>query len=348
MTFRIGARVIGGDAPCFVIAEAGVNHNGDMTLAHRLIDAAVETGADAVKFQTFKAERLASPAAAKAAYQTRTTDAAESQLAMLQRLELTPADYAALKSHCEQRGIVFLSTPFEEESADLLERLGVVAFKLPSGEVTNLPFLRHVARKVRPIIMSTGMSEMDEVTAAVDAIATAGPAPLALLHCTSAYPADPAESNLRAMATLTTAFNVPVGFSDHTPGSAVAIAAAALGATIIEKHFTLDRELPGPDHKASLEPGELAAMIAGIRSAQLALGDGVKRPQPGESDTARVARKSIVALRDLTAGSIIDNSMIGILRPGNGISPDQLDAVRGRRLARAVAAGTPLTWGDLA
>jgi N-acetylneuraminate synthase/N,N'-diacetyllegionaminate synthase len=348
MSFRIGAREIGGGAPCFVIAEAGVNHNGDMALALRLIDAAAETGADAVKFQTFRAERLASPTAAKADYQTRTTDAAESQLAMLHRLELAPADYGVLKARCEERGLIFLSTPFEEESADLLERLGVVAFKLPSGEVTNLPFLRHVARKGRPIIMSTGMSEMAEVTAAVDAIATAGPAPLALLHCTSAYPADPAESNLRAMATLSAAFKVPVGFSDHTPGSAIAIAATALGAAIIEKHFTLDRTLPGPDHKASLQPSELAAMIAGIRSAELALGDGVKRLQPGETDTARVARKSVVALRDLAAGSIIENDMVGILRPGNGIPPAELDAVWGRRLARAVAAGTPLTWSDLA
>ena len=348
MSFRIGARAIGDEAACFVIAEAGVNHNGDAALAHRLIDAAVGTGADAVKFQTFRAERLAAPTAAKADYQARTTDAAESQLAMLQRLELTAADFAALKAHCEERGLIFLSTPFEEESADLLERLGVAAFKLPSGEVTNLPFLRHVARKGRPIILSTGMSEMAEVTAAVDAIAAAGPAPLALLHCTSAYPADPAESNLRAMGTLSAAFRVPVGFSDHTPGVAVAIAAAALGAAIIEKHFTLDRDLPGPDHKTSLEPGELATMVAGIRCAQLALGDGVKQPKPGESDTARIARKSLVALRDLAPGVVIEAGMIAAMRPGTGISPAMQKSVEGRRVARPVAAGTPLQWQDLA
>jgi N,N'-diacetyllegionaminate synthase len=348
VTFRVGQRDIGAGAPCFVIAEAGVNHNGDVALAHRLIDAAREAGADAVKFQSFKAERMVTADAPKAEYQMRSTDAGESQLAMLRRLELAADDFAALKAHCEQCGVTFLSTPFEEESADMLERIGVQAFKLPSGELTNLSFLRHVARKGRPIILSTGMSEMDEVAAALQAIAGAGPAPLALLHCTSAYPADPAESNLRAMATLSDAFGLPVGFSDHTPGIAVAIAAAALGAAIIEKHFTLDRHLPGPDHTSSLDPSELAALVAGIRAAQSALGDGVKRRQPGEADTARVARKSLVALRDLAPGTVIEAGMIVAMRPGTGISPAMLASVEGRRVARPVAAGTPLQWRDLA
>ena len=347
MNFRIGPRDIGASAPCFIIAEAGVNHNGDIALAHQLIDIAVNAGADAVKFQTFRADRLAAPSAAKATYQKVTTDTDETQLAMLRRLELVPEDFAALKTHCDRSGIIFLSTPFEEESADLLERLGVAAFKLPSGEVTNLPFLRHVAAKGRPIILSTGMANMQEVTAAVAAIAEGGLVPLALLHCTSAYPADPAESNLRAMATLSTAFKVPVGFSDHTPGIAISIAAVALGATIIEKHFTIDRALPGPDHKASLEPRQLAELVAGIRATEVSLGDGVKQPQPGEQELSNVVRKSLVALRELPVGTVIESGMVGILRPGSGIPPGFLDAVCGRRLTRSLPAGTPITWDCL-
>lgn len=347
MEFRIGDRTIGDGAPCFVVAEAGVNHNGDTALAHRLVDVAAEAGADAVKFQTFNAERLVAATADKATYQKEATGGGNNQLDMLRGLELRADDFPALKRHAERRSITFLATPFEEGSADLLDGLDVAAFKLPSGELTNLPFLRHVATKGRPVILSTGMASLEEVETAVRALREAGAPPLALLHCTSAYPADPAQTNLRAMSTMSKTFGVPVGFSDHTPGIAVAIAAAALGAVIIEKHFTIDRTLPGPDHRASLEPGELTALVAGIRAAEAARGDGIKRAQPGETETARVARKSVVALRDLEAGTVIDANMIGILRPGTGIPPAFLDAVRGRRLARLVAAGTPLTWDDL-
>lgn len=347
MSFRIGERAIGNGAPCFVIAEAGVNHNGDVDLAHRMVDAAADAGADAVKFQTFTAERLVSPLAEKAGYQKETTGAAEGQLAMLKRLELRPEDFAALKTHCGERSIVFLSTPFDAESADLLERLDVAAFKVASGEITNLPFLRYIVAKRRPIILSTGMATLDEVGAAVAVVAEAGALPLALLQCTSAYPAAPAECNLRAMATMRGAFHVPVGFSDHTTGIAVAVAAAALGAAIIEKHFTLDPLMPGPDHRASLEPTMLRALVVGIRAAEAALGDGVKRPQPGERDVARAARKSVVALRDIAAGVVLTPDMFGILRPGTGIAPAARDTLAGRRLGRAVKAGTPLQWDDL-
>lgn len=340
----IAGHSVGAGARCFIIAEAGVNHNGDLDMARRLIDTAAAAGADAVKFQTFKPERLASPMADKADYQKGTTDAAESQLDMLRRLELRPEDHAVLRDHCRAVGILFLSTPFEESSADLLEDLGIEAFKLPSGEVTNLPFLRHVAAKGRPVILSTGMSTLGEVEAAVAAIVAAGNPPLALLHCTSAYPADPAQVNLRAMATLVAAFGVPVGFSDHTPGTAVAIAAAALGAAVIEKHFTLSRDLPGPDHRASLEPDELSAMVAGIRVAESALGDGIKRPQPIEGDTARVARKSLVVARDLPAGALLTPEVLAIMRPGTGLAPGLMEAVLNRRLSRAMVANEPLRW----
>jgi N-acetylneuraminate synthase/N,N'-diacetyllegionaminate synthase len=338
---HIADRCIGRGHPCFIIAEAGVNHNGNVDLAYQLVDVAAAAGADAVKFQTFQAERLASPQAEKATYQKTTTDSGENQLEMLRRLQLSHDDYSSLRRHCDQRGIMFLSTPFEEESADFLDFIGLHAFKLPSGELTNLPFLRHVAAKGKPVIMSTGMASLGEVERAVEVLNCV---PLALLHCTSAYPADVSQCNLNAMGTLSAAFGVPVGFSDHTSGIAVAIAAAALGACIIEKHFTLDCSLPGPDHRASLEPGALSMMIAGIRDAEAALGDGVKRPQPIELNTAAVARKSVVSLHDLSAGTVLAPDMLAIMRPGTGLEPNNLPLVLGRTLAVAIAAGTPLQW----
>lgn len=344
---RIGDKAIGAGAPCFVIAEAGVNHNGDVELAHQMIDMAADSGADAIKFQTFQADLLASPAAEKAAYQSALTDAGESQRDMLRRLELKASDFFDLKAHCERRGIIFLSTPFEDESVGVLDRLGVAAFKIPSGEVTNLPLLRLIAGKGRPIILSTGMADLAEVKAAVEAIQAVAPVPLALLQCTSLYPAEPAQCNLRAMKTMADAFGLPVGFSDHTVGITVPIAAAALGAAIIEKHFTLDRNMPGPDHKASLLQDELRAMIGGIREAEAALGDGVKKPLAEEGLTAAVVRKSVVAREDIAAGTAIDPSMIGIMRPGTGIAPVELSSLYGKRVRVTVPAGSPLTWENI-
>jgi N,N'-diacetyllegionaminate synthase len=341
-TVLIGGRRIGAGERCFVIAEAGVNHNGDMALARELIDVAADAGADAVKFQTFSADRLASRDAPKAAYQKVTTSPDESQHAMLQRLELTTEAHERLIERCGGRGIMFLSSPFDEQAADLLDALSVAAFKVPSGEVVNLPYLRHVAGKGRPIILSSGMSTLDEVGAAVAAIREVGNDQLALLHCLSNYPADPAEANLRAMATMAEAFRCPVGFSDHTEGHVAAIAAVALGACIIERHFTLDRELPGPDHRASLEPDELTAMIRDIRTTQAALGSGRKEPQPSELENRAVIRKSIVAARDLSAGTVLREADLGTMRPGTGLSPAMMPQLTGRRVRTAVAAGTPI------
>lgn len=347
MTVTIGNRRIGAGERCFVIAEAGVNHNGDIALAQRLIDVAANAGADAVKFQTFSADRLASAAAPKAGYQKQTTSADESQHAMLKRLELSPEVHRLLIDHARTRGIMFLSSPFDEQAADFLETLGVLAFKIPSGEIDYLPFLRHVAAKGRPVILSTGMADATEVAAAVDAIAAAGLHDLILLHCLSNYPADPAEANLRAIAAMREAHAVPVGFSDHTEGVAVALAAVALGACVIEKHFTLDRTLPGPDHRASIEPEELAALVRGIRTVEGALGDGRKRPQPSEMENRAVIRKSLVAARDLPAGETIKAGDLTAVRPGSGLSPAAASQIVGRRLRIAVAAGTPIAWDML-
>ncbi|MBM3561209.1 MAG: N-acetylneuraminate synthase [Alphaproteobacteria bacterium] len=340
--FPIGERHVGDGSRCFIIAEAGVNHDGKVEDAHRLVDAAAEAGADAVKFQTFDADALATADAPKAAYQVETTGAAESQRDMLKRLELPREAHAALKAHCEQRGLVFLSTPFDPGSIDFLVRLGVLAFKTPSQEIINLPYLRQIARYRRPMIVSTGNSTMAEVDIAVATI-EAEQAPFALLHCVSQYPAAAAATNLRAMVTLKAAYGVPVGFSDHSVGTAIPIAAAALGAKIIEKHYTLDRSRAGPDHRASLEPGELASMVRDIRLVEAALGDGRKRPAPGEPELGRAARKSLVAARDLPAGTVLDAEAMAAKRPGTGISPALIDFVIGRRLRRPVAEGAIIT-----
>lgn len=344
----IAGRAVGGDAPCFVIAEAGVNHNGDLERALRLVDVAADAGADAVKFQTFDADRLATRDAPKAGYQVETTGAGESQHAMLRSLQLSRDDHAALVDRCNSRGILFLSTPFDEQSADLLESLGVAAFKTPSGELTNLPYLTHVASKGKPLIVSTGMATLAEVEAAVAAVEDAGCTDLVILHCVSNYPADAADVNLRAMDTLQRAFGVPVGYSDHTTGSAVALASVARGASALEKHFTTDRTLPGPDHRASLEPGELDALVRGIREITAALGDGRKRPVHSELATAAVARKSIVAACEIPSGTTIASSMLTALRPGTGISPALFPTVIGRRARADIPSGTVLAWHMLA
>jgi N-acetylneuraminate synthase/N,N'-diacetyllegionaminate synthase len=338
--FQIGERHIGEGASCFVIAEAGVNHNGDLALAHRLIDAAANAGADAVKFQTFRADRLVSATAPKAEYQTAATGAAESQHAMLRRLELDEAAHVALQQHATQRGIIFLSTPFDEASADLLTAMRIPAFKVSSGELTNLPFLKHLARHRQPVILSTGMATLDEVRAAVAAL---GDVPLALLQCVSNYPAEPADTNLRAMQTMRDSFGVPVGYSDHTLGNEIAFAAVALGAAIIEKHLTLDRTLPGPDHAASSEPTEFGALVRGIRAIESAFGDGVKRPAACEANVASVARRSLVAARDIAPGEILGATEIEALRPAGGLPPGAQARLLGRRARASIPAGTVFT-----
>jgi N,N'-diacetyllegionaminate synthase len=340
---EIGQHMVGPGNPCFVIAEAGVNHNGDLDLGRELVRAAANAGANAVKFQTFSAERLVTPSAPKAAYQVERTDPAESQQGMLKHLELGKREHQELMKECERSGILFLSSPFDEQSADLLEELGVVAFKVPSGEITNLPYLRHLANKGRCMIVSTGMSDLDEVSTAVAAIRDAAQVPMVLLHCVSLYPAAAAGTNLRAMDTMRNAFGVPVGYSDHTEGFAVALAAVALGADVIEKHLTTDRQLPGPDHAASLEPAEFRTLVAAIRDVEAARGDGVKRPLPEEAETAAVARKSVVAAVDIPAGTLITREMLAVKRPGTGMPPSRLESVVGHRARRAIESGSLLT-----
>jgi N-acetylneuraminate synthase/N,N'-diacetyllegionaminate synthase len=346
--FILSGRTLGSGEPVFVIAEAGVNHNGDVALARRLVDAAAECGADAIKFQTFSVDALLTREAPKAGYQVETTGDGESQRDMLARLELGADRLGELRDRAAKHGLVFFSAPFDEASADVLEALDVSLFKVPSGEITNLPLLRHVAAKRRPMILSTGMASLDEVGEALAAIRAAGDPPVAVLHCLSAYPAPAAEVNLRAMDSLAASFGCPVGFSDHTLGIEVAVAAVARGATIIEKHLTLDTSLPGPDHRASLDPAEFRAMVKAIRVVESALGDGVKRAMPSEFDTRRVARKSLVAARALKAGERVGAGDLLSKRPGTGISPAELPRVIGLRLTRDVAVDEVIPWEALA
>lgn len=329
----------------FIIAEAGVNHNGDLELAKKLVDAAVEAGADAVKFQTFKAEEVVTPGAERAQYQKDNMPGKdESQLEMIKRLELSYAQFRELYAYCRQKGIIFLSSPFDPESIDFLAELGVPYFKIPSGEITNYPFLRRIAGKKRPVILSTGMATLGEVEGALQVLREAGAKDITLLHCTTNYPALLEEVNLRAMLTMKQAFALPVGYSDHTMGIAVPIAAAALGAEVIEKHLTLDRNLPGPDHSASLEPGEFKEMVVAIRQVEKSLGDGIKRPAPGELAVMPAARRSLVAARDIAAGEMITESCLTARRPGTGIPPNFWDVVVGRQARRDIAAGSILSW----
>jgi len=331
-------------ASVFVIAEAGVNHNGSLDLALRLVDMAKVCGADAVKFQTFRAHKLATRTAGKAEYQDRTTQKTESQFEMLQRLELNECAHRRIIERCQTVGMQFLSSPFDEESTDLLDALNLQLFKVPSGEITNLPFLEYIARKKRPIILSTGMSTLGEVEEAIQVIRRGGVQDLTLLHCVTEYPAPYEEVNLRAMQTMKIAFGLPVGYSDHTPGTEIAVAAVALGATVIEKHFTLDRSLPGPDHSASLEPSELKQMITGIRHVEQALGDGIKAPVPSEIPNISVARKSIVAARSLPAGHRLAEADLVVKRPGTGIAPKFFGALIGRTLSEAVGEDSIIRW----
>ncbi|AWK90255.1 N-acetylneuraminate synthase [Azospirillum thermophilum] len=347
-TFTIAGRPIGAGHPCLLIAEAGVNHNGSAELAHRLIDAAAEAGADAVKFQTFRTDGLLTSDAPKAAYQVANTGTGGSQQSMLRALELQPDVFAGLSEHCARRGLLFLSTPFDHESVDLLSALGMPAFKVPSGEVTHPALLEHVAAQGRPVLLSTGMATLAEVDEAVRCLSGAGCRELALLQCTSTYPAPPEEANLRVIGTYAQAFGVPVGFSDHTLGEAVAPAAVALGAVMVEKHFTLDTALPGPDHRASLDPSGFRRLVAAVRAVEAALGDGIKRPTAGEMDTRAVARRSLFVRHALPAGHRLTAVDLVALRPAGGIAPNHRDLILGRRTTRPLTGGERLDWSDLA
>jgi N-acetylneuraminate synthase/N,N'-diacetyllegionaminate synthase len=332
-----------------VIAEAGVNHNGLLANALRLVDVASEAGADAVKFQTFKAESLVTSDAETPDYQKKVPGGGERQWEILKALELSFEDFARLKDYCDKRGIEFLSSPFDAESARfLVEDLGVGRLKIPSGEIVNLPFLAYLAAFGRPMILSTGMSDLAEVERAVGVIRSAAPtAPLTLLHCTTNYPCPFEDVNLTAMVTLKERFGLPVGYSDHTMGIEVAVAAVALGAEVVEKHFTLDRNLPGPDQRCSLEPEELAQMVRSIRNIERALGDGEKKPTAAELQIRERVRRSLVLTRPVAAGATLAPADLIAKRPGGGIPPADLDRVLGRRLRADKGADELLQWADL-
>lgn len=346
-TFRIGPHEIGGDR-CYIIAEAGVNHNGDPEMARALIDAAADARVDAVKFQTFNPSVLAAANAPKAVYQKRLSDPEESQLDMLRRLVLPEPAYRSLKAHATARGLEFLSTAFDEGSADFLRALDIPAFKIGSGDMTNHPLLAHVAATGKPVLLSTGMATLDEVDGAVVALTRAGAPAIALFHCVSNYPTSPDECNLRAIDTLRDRFQVPTGWSDHTDGLTVGLAAVARGAHLIEKHFTLDRSLPGPDHLASLVPGELSEVVKQIRVIESARGDGFKGPRPAELAVAAVARKSMHTARALPANHRIEAGDLVAIRPGTGIAPSRRDALIGRRTRAALPEHHLLAENDFA
>ncbi len=318
----------------FVIAEAGVNHNGDIEIAKQLIDAASEAGADAVKFQTFQADSLVCRTAKKAEYQLETTDRTETQYDMLKKLELTPQMHRELIEHCLKRNIMFLSTPFDLESIKLLSELGMQIYKIPSGEITNLPYLREIAKQQKKIILSTGMSSMDEVKAAVNVLKNNGTEDITLLHCNTQYPTPISDVNLLAMVKMREETGLPVGYSDHTQGIEVPIAAAALGAEVIEKHFTLDRKMEGPDHKASLEPQELMQMVVGIRKIESALGSNIKQVSESEMTNVAIVRKSIVAAANIKRGDKYTEKNITTKRPATGISPMLWDEIIGKTADR--------------
>lgn len=315
----------------FIIAEAGVNHNGDITLAKQLIDVASKAGADAVKFQTFKAERLVCKNTQKAEYQKAAGDADESQLEMIKKLELDRDTHIALETYCRQKGLIFLSTPFDLESIDLLEELGLGIYKIPSGEITNLPYLKKIGSLNKRVILSTGMADLGEIEDALDILVASGTARenITVLHANTQYPTPMEDVNLKAMVTIGHTFMVSYGYSDHTLGIEVPIAAVALGASVIEKHFTLDKMMEGPDHRSSLEPSELISMVKAIRHIEMALGEGVKRPTPSELPNKEVVRKSIVASQPIKKGETLTEGNLTVKRPGSGISPMLWDEVIG-------------------
>ena len=320
----------------FIIAEAGVNHNGSIELAKKLIDVASDAGADAVKFQTFKADNLVSKNAQKAEYQKKTTDKNESQFDMIKKLELDVDTHKELMDYCKQKNIMFLSTPFDHDSIELLDELGLEIFKIPSGEITNLPYLRHIGSLGKKVILSTGMADIGEIEDALDVLIATGTKKenITVLHANTMYPTPMEDVNLKAMQTIACTFGVAVGYSDHTLGIEVPIAAVAMGATVIEKHFTLDKTMEGPDHKASLEPDELKAMVKAIRNIEQALGSGIKKPSKSEKPNIKIARKSIVAAKEIKKGDKLSEENLAIKRPGDGISPMRWDEIIGKTANR--------------
>jgi N,N'-diacetyllegionaminate synthase len=320
----------------FIIAEAGVNHNGSVEIAKRMIEVAKECGADAIKFQTFKAEEVVSKYAPKAEYQKQTTGEIESHLQMVKKLELSFDDFIVLKEYCDKLGIMFLSTPFDFESIDFLNSLGLEIFKISSGEITNLPYLEKIGKLRKKVILSTGMADLGEIEDALDILTSCGTKKedITILHCNTEYPTPYEDVNLLAMLTIKEAFKVKVGYSDHTPGIEVPIAAVALGASVIEKHFTLDRNMQGPDHKSSLEPNELKAMVRAIRNVEKALGDGIKKPSPSEIKNKIIVRRSIVAKRNIKRGEIFNEENITVKRPATGISPMRWYEILGKTATR--------------
>lgn len=335
---QIGKYFIGPGHPAFIIAEAGINHDGDVERAKKLIDAAAEARADAVKFQTFKAESHITPNAPRSSYIVEGSYEGESFLDLARRLELTYDDFAMLKEYATQRGLIFLSTPFEEESVDFLVELGVKALKVASGNLTHLPLLRHIASKNLPVIMSTGMASLGEIEEAIETIYGTGNEQLILMHCVSWYPAALADVSLRVMETLRQAFQVPTGYSDHTLGIAISIAARAMGACILEKHFTLDKNAFGPDHAASIEPEDLTQLVKSVREVELSLGYPVKRIGEVEMGQRDVHRRSIVAAVPIAAGATIELAMLAVKRPGNGLPSRYLDWIIGKKASRDIQA----------
>lgn len=322
------------DKNVFIIAEAGVNHNGDINIAKQLVDVAVEAGADAVKFQTFIGEKCVSSKAEKAAYQKQTVGEAGSQLDMIKKLELPQDAFCVLKEYCEKKKIKFMSTAFDVDSAMFLNDIGVDVFKISSGEITNYPLLKVIGQFKKRVIMSTGMSEVHEIKAAIDILKQYGTNDISVLHCNTQYPTPMEDVNLKTMQQLRNELDLPIGYSDHTLGIEVPIAAAALGAEIIEKHFTMNRNMEGPDHRASLEPDELKKMVEGIRNIEKALGDGIKRVSPSEKENLNIVRKSIVASVAINKGDVFTENNITVKRPGNGISPMRWNEVIGKKAAR--------------
>lgn len=341
--FEIKNQVIRAKKNCFIIAEAGVNHNGSIDIAKQLINKAVEAGVDAVKFQTFKSEKLVTRYASMAKYQKDNIGNEDSQFSMLKKLELSYDDFRELKEYCSQKEILFMSTPFDFESAYFLNSIGMEVFKISSGDLTNIPLLEYIADFKKPMILSSGMAKLGEVEDAITCIRNRGLEDIAMLHCTSNYPAKINSVNLKAMNTIKNSFNVVSGYSDHTEGITIPIAAAALGASIIEKHFTLDKQMEGPDHKASLNPEELRDMVSEIRKVESALGNGIKKFTDDEIDTMKVARKSIVAKTFIKKGQSITEEDLDYKRPGNGLSPKYYRHIIGKKAMEDILIDTQIT-----
>lgn len=341
--FKIGNKVIGDGNPTFIIAEAGVNHNGDINIAKQLVDKAANSGVDAIKFQTYKTEKLVTGYADMANYQKNNIGKVDSQFNMLKKLELTYENFIELQKYCIHKGIMFLSTPFDFESADFLDSIGMDAFKISSGDLTNIPFLQYIARFNKIMILSSGMATLSEIEEAINAINLLGNNEVAVLHCTSNYPAQLQNVNLKAMNTIKNAFQIVSGYSDHTEGITVTIAAAAMGANIIEKHFTIDKSMEGPDHKASLDPHELKEMVVAIRNVEMALGSGIKRYNPSEVDTMKAARKSIVASINIKTGETIKLTDLDYKRPGTGLPPKQYLDIVGKKANRNIKMDEQIT-----